>query len=77
MEVGEAVPILSGRVAGEVPLQLAYSPKLADERVLQLLMKQLIFSVGPQVLVLPQKQQRIPYFSILPGSNGLQTNNHE
>ena len=58
-------------------LQLAHNPKLADECIPQLLMKQLTFSVGPQVPVLPQKQQRIPYFSILPGSNGLQTNNHE
>ena len=34
MEVGEAVPILSGQVAGEVPLQPAHSRKLADKCIL-------------------------------------------
>lgn len=33
MGVGEAVLTSSGRVAGEVPLQLARNPKLTDECV--------------------------------------------
>jgi len=41
----------------------------------QLLTKQRTSSAVPQVLVLPQKQQRIPYYSILLAYNGPQTNN--
>ena len=40
MEVGETVPILSGRVEGGVPLQSAYDLELTDKGVLQLSMKQ-------------------------------------